>query len=191
MSTMTDPHRPNLSPKMISSYSIPNTISSQNTNNEILTVGLISNITNDGDDSCSANLDPKDAHLLSTSFPHQALLLNHIQQYSYSRGFMIPHHAKDNFTAAQYKKYFPGQSYPAMVNPNSRPVRRGIFYCSPKSTMVSRRMNLVVFMLHISGARRPIVLFSAVEHPTFPITIHSCLYSQWLTVELLFILKVP
>ena len=103
MSATADPHGPNLSPPTISSYSIPNAISSQNTNNEVLTVGLISNSTNDGDDSCSADLDHKDAHLLSTSFPHQALLLNHIQQYSYSRGFMTSHHAKDHFTVAQYE----------------------------------------------------------------------------------------
>jgi hypothetical protein len=116
----------------------PNAISFRNTNNEILIVGSISNSTNAGDDSCSADLDHKDANLLSTSFPHQALLLNHIQQYSYSRGFMTSHHAKDHFTAGQYKKYFPGQFYPAMVNPNSRPVRRGIFYCSPKSNGVKK-----------------------------------------------------
>ena len=129
MSTMTDPHGPNLSPPTISFYSIPDAISSQNTNNEILTVGLISNSTNDPDDLYSAYLDHNNAHLLSIGFPHQALLLNHFQQYSYSRGFMTSHHDKDHFTADQYEKYFPGQSYPAIVNTNSRPVRRGIYGC--------------------------------------------------------------
>ncbi len=57
MSTMTDPYGPNLSPPTISSSSIPDAISSENTNNEILTVGLISNSTNDPDDLCSAYLD--------------------------------------------------------------------------------------------------------------------------------------
>jgi hypothetical protein len=61
----------------------------------------------------------------------------------------------------------------------------------PPNPMVARRMNVVVFRLHISGATRPKVLFSAGEHPTFPITIHYYLYSLWLMVEMLFILKVP
>jgi hypothetical protein len=129
MSTMTDPYGPNLSPPTISSHSIPDAVSSQNTNNESFTVGLISNSTNDPDDSCNAYPDHHDFQLLSIGFPHQALVLNHVQQYCSSRGFMTFHHAKDHFTPDQYEKYFPGETY----HTNSRPVRRGIFYCSPKS----------------------------------------------------------
>ena len=84
MSTMTDPYGPNLSPPTISSHSIPDAISSQNTNNEILTVGLISNSTNDPDESCNGDYpDHKDFQFLSIGFPHLALLLNHVQQYSF------------------------------------------------------------------------------------------------------------
>ena len=152
---------------MISSHSIPDAVSSQNTNNEIFTVGLISNSTNDPDDLCNAYPDHNDFQLLSIGFLHQALVLNHVQQYSSLRGFMTLHHAKDHFTPDQYEKYFPGETY----HTKSRPVRGGIFYCSP------RRMNVVVFRLRIYGATRPTVLFSAIEHPTFPITIHYYLYS--------------
>ena len=130
---MTDPYGPNLSPPMISSHSsIPDAISSQNTNNELLTVGLIINSTNhDPDESCHGDYpDQLDFQFLSRiGFPYQALLLNHVQQYSSSRGFMTLHHAKDHFTPDQYEKYFPSETY----HTNSRPVRRGIFYCSPKS----------------------------------------------------------
>jgi hypothetical protein len=96
MSTMTDPYGPNLSPPTISSHSIPNAVSSQNTNNESFTVGLISNSTNDPDDSCNAYPDHHDFQLLSIGFPHQALVLNHVQQYCSSRGFMTFHQVEQN-----------------------------------------------------------------------------------------------
>jgi hypothetical protein len=101
MSTMTDPYGPNLSPPTISCHSIPDAVSSQNINNESFTVGLISNSTNDPDDSCNAYPDHHDFQLLSIGFPHQALVLNHVQQYCSSRGFMTFHHAKDHFTPDQ------------------------------------------------------------------------------------------
>ena len=129
MSTMTDPYGPNLSPPTISSHSVPDAVSTQNNNNEILTVDLISNRTNDPVDSCNAYPDHKDCQFLSIGLPHQALVLNHVQQYSSSRGFMTFHHAKENFTPKQYEKYFPGETY----HTHSQLVRRGIFYCSPKS----------------------------------------------------------
>ena len=68
MSTMTDPYGPNLSPPMISSHSsIPDAVSSQNTNNELLTVGLIINSTNhDPDESCHGDYpDQLDFQFLS------------------------------------------------------------------------------------------------------------------------------
>jgi hypothetical protein len=106
MLTMTNLHGPNLSSPMISSYSITDATSSQNNNsnngdsndnNEILTVDLISTSTNDPDVPCSTYLDNHDnALLLSIGFPNHSLVLNHIQQYSFSRGFMTSHHAKDH-----------------------------------------------------------------------------------------------
>jgi hypothetical protein len=65
------------------------------------------------------------------------------------------------------------------------------YFIVPPNPMVARRMNVAVFRLHIFGATRPKVLFSAVEHPTFPITIHYYLNSLWLMVEILFISKEP
>ncbi len=139
---MTNPHGPNLSPPMISSYSITNATSSQNNNsnngdsndnsndnNEILTMDLISNSTNDPDVPCSAYLDDNDnALLLSIGFPHHSLSFNHIHQFSSSGGFMTSFHAKDHFTADDYKTYFPGQSYFGRAEtPNSKPARRGLF----------------------------------------------------------------
>lgn len=122
MSTMTDPYGPNLSPPtmtdpngngpnlsspMISSHSTPDAVSSHNTNNELLTAGLISKCANDPE----RHPDHYDFQFLSIGFPHHALVLNHFQQYSSSRGFMTSHHAKDHFTPDQYEKYFPGEIY--------------------------------------------------------------------------------
>jgi hypothetical protein len=44
------------------------------------------------------------------------------------------------------------------------------FIVLPNPT-AERRMNVVVFRLDITGATRQIILFSAEEHPTCPITI--------------------
>ena len=186
---MTDPYGPNLSPPMISSHSsIPDAISSQYTNNEILTVGLISNSTNDPEESCNGDYpDQLDFQFLSRiGFPHLALLLNHVQQYSCSRGFTTFHHAKDHFTPNQYEKYFPSETY----HTNSRPVRRGIFYCSPKSNGCKKNEGCC-FQARYHWCNNTKGLFSAVEHPTFPISIHYPPNSLLLMVEKLFILKVP
>jgi hypothetical protein len=91
MSTMTNPHGPNLSPPMISAHSTTNASFSQNTNsnnddddsndnNEILTTNLISNSTNDPNDPRLSYLDQDDAVLLSIGFSNHSLVLNYIQQ---------------------------------------------------------------------------------------------------------------
>jgi len=55
------------------------------------------------------------------------------------------------------------------------------YFIVPPNPMVARRMKVVVFRLDITGVTTPKVLFSAVEHPTFPITIH--LSSQLTVVD--------
>jgi hypothetical protein len=65
------------------------------------------------------------------------------------------------------------------------------YFIVPPNPMVARRMKDAVFRQHISGVTTPKVLFSAVEHPTFPITIHYPLNSLLLMVGKLFILNVP
>jgi hypothetical protein len=135
MSTITNPHGPNLSPPMISAHSTTNASFSQNTksnnddddsndNNEILTMDLISNSTNDPNDPHFSYLDQDDAVLLSIGFSNHSLVLNYIQQYFSSRGFLATHHTKDHFLADEYEKIFPGQSYSGTAeNPNSKPAR--------------------------------------------------------------------
>jgi hypothetical protein len=203
MSSMTNPHGLNLSPPMISAHSTTNASFSQNTNsnyddddsnynNEILTMDLITNSTNDPNDPRFSYLDQDDAVLLSIGFSNHSLVLNYIQQYSSSRGFLATHHTKDCFLADEYEKNFLldkailGQQKIQILTQHEE-----VSFIVPPNPMVAPSMNLVVLRLTICGVQRRIVLFSAIKLQTFPTTIHSPLYLLWLTVEQLLKLKVP
>jgi hypothetical protein len=132
-----------------------------NDNNEILTTDLISNSTNDPNDPCFSFLDQDDAVLLSIGFSNHSIVLNYIQQYSSSRGFLATHQIKDHFLADEYEKIFPQQSYSGTAeNPNSRLARRGFFYCSPKSNGRTKHVPCCFKAYYLWSSKKNSFIFS-------------------------------
>ncbi len=74
--------------------------------------------------------------LLSTVFPQHSIMVNHFQEYSTTKGFLLLDYTKLYFTTTEYSNYFPGESNQSLglnTIKSAIQTRRGYMHCSSKS----------------------------------------------------------